>query len=125
MKRYMLLPEDTIELLPQDGEAESAVSVFCERTLILFPCSKIESVSLLRNVREDRRKPEDCLCIRALDGRDGAQVRIFLDRIVDLGLAAHTGGVDEQVLAELVFKIAVDRVARRTGDVGDDHALFA
>ena len=67
MKRYMLLPEDTIELLPQDGEAESAVSVFCERTLILFPCSKIESVSLLRNVREDRRKPEDCLCIRARD----------------------------------------------------------
>ena len=58
MKRYMLLPEDTIELLPQDGEAECAVSVFCERTLILFPCSKIESVSLLRNVREDRRKPE-------------------------------------------------------------------
>ena len=67
MKRYMLLPEDTIELLPQDGEAESAVSVFCERTLILFPCSKIESVSLLRNVREDRRKPEDCLCICAHD----------------------------------------------------------
>lgn len=67
MKRYMLLPEDTIELLPQDGEAESAVSVFCERTLILFPCSKIESVLLLRNVREDRRKPEDCLSIRARD----------------------------------------------------------
>lgn len=67
MKRYMLLPEDTIELLPQDGKAESAVSVFCERTLILFPCSKIESVSLLRNVREDRRKPEDCLSIRARD----------------------------------------------------------
>ena len=67
MKRYMLLPEDTIELLPQDGEAECAVSVFCERTLILFPCSKIESVSLLRNVREDRRKPEDCLCICARD----------------------------------------------------------
>ena len=63
--------------------------------------------------------------VRALDGRDGAQVRIFLDRIVDLGLAAHTGGVDEQVLAELVFKVAVDRIARRTGDVGDDHALFA
>lgn len=41
MKRYMLLPEDTIELLPQDGEAESAVSVFCERTLILFPSAKL------------------------------------------------------------------------------------
>ena len=67
MKRYMLLPEDTIELLPRDGEAECAVSVFCERTLILFPCSKIELVSLLRNVREDRRKPEDCLRIRARD----------------------------------------------------------
>ena len=67
MKRYMLLPEDAIELLPRDGEAECAVSVFCERTLILFPCSKIEMVSMLRNVREDRRKPEDCLCIRARD----------------------------------------------------------
>ena len=67
MKRYMLLPEDSIELLPQDGEAECAVSVFCERTLILFPCSKIELVSLLLHVCEDRRRPEDCLCIRARD----------------------------------------------------------
>ena len=67
MKRYMLLPEDAVELLPEDGEAEQAVSVFCERTLILFPCSRIESAVLLKHVREDRRRPEDCLCIRARD----------------------------------------------------------
>ena len=80
MKRYMLLPEDTIELLPQDGEAECAVAVFCERTLILFPCSKIESVLLLRNVREDRRKPEDCLCIRARE--DVSKRQVLLSRCV-------------------------------------------
>ena len=53
------------------------------------------------------------------------RLRIFLDRVVDLRLAAHTGGVDEQILAEFVFKIAVDGVARRARNVGDDHALLA
>lgn len=43
MKQYMLLPEDSIELLRAQDEAEAAVCVFCERTMILFPCSKIEA----------------------------------------------------------------------------------
>ena len=36
MKRYMLLPEDSIELLRAQDEAEAAVCVFCERTMILL-----------------------------------------------------------------------------------------
>ena len=63
--------------------------------------------------------------VRALDGGDGAQVRILLDCIVDLRLAAHTGRIDKEELAGLVFKVAVDGVARGARDVGDDHALFA
>ena len=54
MKRYMLLPEDSIELLRAQDEAEAAVCVFCERTMILFPCSKIEAVSIQRSVTEEK-----------------------------------------------------------------------
>ena len=57
MKQYMLLPEDSIELLRAQDEAEAAVCVFCERTMILFPCSKIEAVSIQRSVTEDRLHP--------------------------------------------------------------------
>ena len=68
---------------------------------------------------------QDQAHVRALDGGDGAHVAVFFHRVVHLGFAAHPGGVDEQILAGLVFKIAVDGVARRPGHVGDDHALLA
>ena len=63
--------------------------------------------------------------IRTLNGGNGAQIGIFLNCIVDLRLAPHTGGVNEQELAGFVFKIAVDGVTRRACDIGDDHALLA
>ena len=67
MKRYMLLPEDSIELLGAQDEAEAAVCVFCERTMILFPCSKIEAASMQQSVTEDRLHPVDCLELLARD----------------------------------------------------------
>lgn len=67
MKRYMLLPEDSIELLGAQDEAEAAVCVFCERTMILFPCSSIEEASMQRGVTEDRLHPVDCLELVARD----------------------------------------------------------
>ena len=73
MKRYMLLPEDSIELLRAQDEAEAAVCVFCERTMILFPCSKIEAVSIQRRVTEDRLHPVDCLELLARDTLFDAQ----------------------------------------------------
>ena len=67
MKEYVLLPEDTIEVLPEESGAEAAVCVFCERTMIVFPCSEIESLKLLQRVTKDRRHPVDCLCFTAKD----------------------------------------------------------
>ena len=68
---------------------------------------------------------QDQTDVGAVNGVDGAQVGKLLDGIVDLGLAAHTGRVDEAVFSEFIFKIAVDGVARRACDVRDDHALLA
>ena len=78
MKQYMLLPEDSIELLRAQDEAEAAVCVFCERTMILFPCSKIEAVSLQRRVTEDRLHPVDCLEILARDTLFDAQQAVLI-----------------------------------------------
>ena len=78
MKRYMLLPEDSIELLRAQDEAEAAVCVFCERTMILFPCSKIEAVSLQRRVTEDRLHPVDCLELLARDTLFDAQQAVLI-----------------------------------------------
>ena len=78
MKRYMLLPEDSIELLRAQDEAEAAVCVFCERTMILFPCSKIEAVSIQRSVTEDRLHPVDCLELLARDALFDAQQVILI-----------------------------------------------
>ena len=57
--------------------------------------------------------------------RCGAQRRVVLDRLRDLGRAADAGRVDEQQLAAVDLDRRVDRVARRARDVGDDHALAA
>ena len=78
MKRYMLLPEDSIELLRAQDEAEAAVCVICERTMILFPCSKIEAVSLQRRVTEDRLHPVDCLELLARDTLFDAQQAVLI-----------------------------------------------
>ena len=78
MKRYMLLPEDSIELLRAQDEAEAAVCVFCERTMILFPCSKIEAVSIQRSVTEDRLHPVDCLELLARDTLFDAQQAVLI-----------------------------------------------
>ena len=109
MKQYMLLPEDSIELLRAQDEAEAAVCVFCERTMILFPCSKIEAVSIQRSVTEDRLHPVNCL-----------------ELLVRLG-AASAVGVDIDPSAEHIAAanaaqngFGPDRFTARTGDVVED-----
>ena len=63
--------------------------------------------------------------VRTVDGHRGAQHAVALDHVVDLRLFAHAGGVDEDILALLVFKVRVDGVARRARNIADDHALGA
>src|SRR3954449_12267387 len=71
------------------------------------------------------RVADDERDVGALDRALGAQRRVVLDRVLDLGLAAQARGVDEDHLAPIDLEREVDRVARRAGDVGDDHALGA
>ncbi len=63
--------------------------------------------------------------VRALGGALGAQRGVVLDRVRDLRLAAHPGGVDEHQLALADQQRHVDRVTRGAGDIGDDHPLLA
>ncbi len=54
-----------------------------------------------------------------------AQLRVVLDPLPLLALAPQAGRVDEQEGAVVALQHRVDRVARRAGDVRDDHALLA
>src|SRR3954469_487590 len=63
--------------------------------------------------------------VGALDRALGAQRRVVLDGVGDLGLAAQPRGVDDHELAPVDLERQVDRVARGPGHVGDDHALVA
>ena len=63
--------------------------------------------------------------IAALNGHGGPEHGVFLNDILHLGLLAHAGGVDEVILALVVFKIAVDGVPGGARHIADDHPLFA
>ena len=54
-----------------------------------------------------------------------AQRRVVLDGLLDLGLAADAGGVDEHQPAAVDLQLGVDRVAGGPGHLGDDHPLAA
>ena len=71
------------------------------------------------------RVADDERDVGALDRPLRAQRRVVLDGVLDLGLAAQAGGVDEDQLAPVDLHRQVDRVARGARDVGDDHALRA
>ena len=62
--------------------------------------------------------------IGALDGHGRPQNGKFLDLVIDLGLFPHPGRVDEEELADLIFKVTVHRVAGGAGHVGDDDPLL-
>ena len=50
MNHYVLQPEDEIGVLPP-GEEEAVIRVFCERTMVFFAVSQLESVTRQENVR--------------------------------------------------------------------------
>ena len=62
--------------------------------------------------------------VGALDGHGRPQNGKFLDLVIDLGLFPHAGRVDEEELADLIFKVTVHRVAGGAGHVGDDDPLL-
>src|SRR3954471_5963676 len=63
--------------------------------------------------------------VRALGGALRADLRVVVDRAHHLRAPAHARGVHEHALASLDLEPGVDGVARRAGEVRDDHALLA
>ena len=50
MNRYILIPEDSIRVLPPEDGAEAAIEIFCSRTVIYFDVSQVQDVCLMHNV---------------------------------------------------------------------------
>ena len=122
MKEYVLLPEDTIEVLPEESGAEAAVSIFCERTMILFPCSEIESLKLLRRVTKDQKHPVDCLCFTAKDALFETRQAVLVP-ITRQDYAAFCDAL-KAVRPELFEKLCAEPYIHETCDQTGSH-LFA
>ena len=66
MNRYILIPEDTIRVLPPEDGVEAAIEIFCSRTVIYFEIAQIQDVCLMHNVLTNRGRV-DALCFTAAD----------------------------------------------------------
>lgn len=66
MNRYVLIPEDTLRILPPEDGAGAAIEIFCSRTVIYFEIAQLREVCLLHHVRADRELV-DALCFTAAD----------------------------------------------------------
>jgi hypothetical protein len=67
---------------------------------------------------------EDERDVPALRGLDRTQLREVLDALPLPPLAAQARRVDQDELRVPAFEHGVDRVPRRPGSVGDDHAVL-
>ena len=76
MNRYILQPEDEIGVLPP-GEEEAVIRVFCERTMVFFAVSQLESVTRQENVRTGSG-PQTCLCLTGPDALLGERHEVFV-----------------------------------------------
>jgi len=76
MNRYILQPEDEIGVLPPE-EGESVIRVFCERTMVFFAVSQLESVTRQENVRT-AFGPQTCLCFAGPDALLGERHEVFV-----------------------------------------------
>lgn len=66
MNRYILIPDDSIRVLPPEDGAEAAIEIFCSRTVIYFDVSQVQDVCLMHNVLSGH-KCVDALCFTAAD----------------------------------------------------------
>lgn len=66
MNRYILIPEDTIRVLPPEDASGAAIEIFCSRTVIYFEIAELESVCLMHRVRAGGQLT-DAFCFTAAD----------------------------------------------------------
>ena len=52
MKHYLMLPQDTIRVLPPEDGQEACVELFCERVAIYFPVETKRGSRVTGRVRD-------------------------------------------------------------------------
>ena len=77
MNRYILIPEDTIRVLPPEDGAEAAIEIFCSRTVIYFEIAQILDVCLMHNVLTKCGRA-DALCFTAADRLLGREQMVLV-----------------------------------------------
>ena len=77
MKHYLMLPQDTVRVLPPEGEDPACIELVCERTLMLFRTDMLHSVSLFSNVLVDRTR-EQALGFTGPDALFGVEYLVLL-----------------------------------------------
>lgn len=77
MKHYLMLPQDTIRILPPEDGTPGCIELVCERTMIDFMLDELTDVRLLTNVRVDKRR-ETALGFAGKDALFGADYLVLL-----------------------------------------------
>lgn len=77
MNRYILIPEDTIRVLPPEDGVEAAIEIFCSRTVIYFEIAQILDVCLMHNVLTKCGRA-DALCFTAADRLLGREQMVLV-----------------------------------------------
>ena len=117
MNRYILIPEDTIRVLPPEDGVEAAVEVFCSRTVIFFDISQIQDVCLMHNVLSNRRRV-DALCFTAADRLLEQMVLVPTDRA---DFAAFLAGLRTYAPKTLDFSKEADYIPESCDHNGHHH----
>ena len=76
MKHYLMLPQDTIRVLPPEGEDRACVELFCERVAIYFPVETL-TVTRFTGVLVDKAR-EDALGLCGPDALFGTEYLVLL-----------------------------------------------
>ena len=119
MNRYILIPEDTIRVLPPEDGAEAAIEIFCSRTVIYFEIAQVQDVRLMHNVLTKRGRT-DALCFTAADRllERGQMVLVPTDRDdYEAFLAAFRAYAPET----LDFSKEADYIPESCGHNGHHH----
>ncbi len=57
MKHYLMLPQDTVRVLPPEGDEGACVELFCERAAVYFPVETL-TVTHFTGVLVDKTREE-------------------------------------------------------------------
>lgn len=76
MKHYLMLPQDTIRVLPPEDGESACVELFCERTAIYFPLETL-TVTLFSGVLVDKTR-ERALGLAGPDALFGTDYLVLL-----------------------------------------------